>query len=168
MAKAKLLSLGEQKKLSNDLIVANKQIAHYQELLAADHPKEILNSIPITLEQYSPSLCDKVLALGHVGFSPASIMAQTGITKDNWHLWKKTHSEFNTAVSRALTLSRAHWHNRSRVAMNENNWQFQTDKVERMLATQFVDDDDGLVDYGDASTLVLLDISAKKSKKLSK
>lgn len=66
--------------------------------------------------KYDPSMCARVVELGHEGASKAEISAELGISRDTFNQWEKDHPEFSDASKASTAAAQAWWERRGRIA----------------------------------------------------
>jgi len=146
------IPIGQVKKEQAERASLRLEVKELREIVANTRPSALVARQTETLSDYYPELCDKVIASGIIGKSPDEVRASLGITKRLWTEWRVAHDAFADAADLHRTHCRAFWLSKAREAMTEGNWQFQTDKVERLLEQLFKGED--LDALGDASTLI--------------
>lgn len=67
--------------------------------------------------KYEPSMCERVIAVGALGYSRAEIAAELEINRDTLYRWQHEHPEFSDALQRANDLSLAWWERQGRTGL---------------------------------------------------
>lgn len=74
---------------------------------------------------YREEYCERVIALGAEGKSPAQIAGMLGVDKATLIEWGKVHAEFSTALTRAKTLEQLWWENAGQSGLLAERFQQQ-------------------------------------------
>lgn len=73
--------------------------------------------------KYKPEYCEKVIALGKEGKSPAQIAYHLDITRDDINHWIKAHDEFCTAMKLAKIAEQNWWEETGKNALHADKFQ---------------------------------------------
>jgi hypothetical protein len=68
---------------------------------------------------YDPAFCDRVVAYGKEGMSPAEIASRLGCVRNTLNNWRDEHPEFLTALHRASEESLAWWEGKGRTGVDK-------------------------------------------------
>lgn len=135
----------------------DEELVELRAIVARTDHMAIVNRLPGVTADYAPELCNKVIALGAIGLSPDETRTELGLSEDDWKGWKARYPAFEAATSRARSLAKAYWFRKGRVAMETHNWKFNIDRLPKIMAMMFSEDNQEL---GNASELVVLDVNA--------
>ncbi|GEM_PF-1885620 len=131
-----------------------KEVQQLKALIAVHAPDAVLATLPPQQREFTPDLPDKVIALGALGNTEASIMAALSIKADDWNEWKVTFPPLADAASRARALALA-WIDtlqQQAITRGDNRFPHQTaNQYRETLRNQ-----DGGSGAGDASKLVMV------------
>lgn len=114
---------------------------------------------------YTPAMCDRVIALGERGFSLAQMAADIGVVRETLRLWAQEHAEFMGAMGKARELSLAWWEH---IAQNHMIERPGGDKINsglwsRSMGARFPDDyrENSKVEHTGQLTVMLSDAESR-------
>ena len=87
---------------------------------------------------YRAEFCDRIIALGALGYSQAMMAADLGVAKGTVNLWADSHPDFRDALARARTLSQCWWEAKAQASLDDRN--FNAALWERSVKSRFRDD----------------------------
>lgn len=88
---------------------------------------------------YDPAFCERVIEMGHEGYSKAQMAVELGVVRQTLDTWTQQHPEFLDAVSRALDAAQTWWETEGRKGMWAGK-QFNAAVWARSMAARFPGD----------------------------
>lgn len=135
-----------------------RRVNELERLLARLEPESVLTKLPEPLQEYTPELPQKVLALAVVGLATSELRAELGMSLQQQVDWQAEHPQFAAAINRAKDLAHAYWQRLSRQSLEGKDWKFPYAQTQRFVETMLQDEDGESVARGDASELIHLHI----------
>ena len=87
---------------------------------------------------YKPEYCERVLALGKEGCSPAEIASELDVDRETLRNWAEAHSEFFAALTRAKIHEQAWWERAGKSGMIADRFNAQV--WAKSVSARFKDD----------------------------
>lgn len=141
-----------------ELDAANAEVARLKKLLALHAPHAVNGDMPEPVTEYSPDICERVLAMGAMGMAEDEWIATLGLSETEWTRMKDQHVELTEASAKAFARFKAFWSNAAREAIEKNNTRFPMGVYQTMMNVSLKS---GGGSKGNATELVILDLRAK-------
>lgn len=125
-----------------------------RKLLAIHAPEALTGKLAEPVKEYTPALCERVLAMGAAGMRESEWIAAFNVSVSTWDDWKAMNPALQDACERAFAQCQAYWDALATKAATTNNNRFPM-QVYNAIKAETMNTGNA---KGDASKLVIVDL----------